>query len=87
MPITGKASKHPEATKPPERPETFRIPKPGRGDPFFGLSRSFYYRGEELGYWRLIRIVEPGRKRGIVLIPFSAIAEFVRSQMERGNNI
>ena len=66
-----------------QRPETFRLPKPNSGgDPFFHFTRSFYYRGEELGYWRLIRIRERGKLRGVTLVPFDQVAAFVRSQME-----
>ncbi|MEI9893771.1 MAG: hypothetical protein WDN28_07680 [Chthoniobacter sp.] len=36
-----------------QRPETYRLPKAG-GDPYFGITRSFYYEGEQRGYWRLI---------------------------------
>jgi hypothetical protein len=70
-----------EAAPPALRPETFRLPKTG-GDPFFGFTRSFYYRGEELGYWRLIRIRERGKLRGVTLIPFDAVARFVHAQKE-----
>ena len=62
-------------------PETFRLPKSG-GDPFFGFSRSFYYEGEQRGYWRLIRIRERDKLRGITLVPYDAILAFVRSKME-----
>ena len=65
------------------RPETFRLPKSNSGgDPFFHLSRSFYHRGEELGYWRLIRIRERGKLRGVTLVPFNQVAAFLREQME-----
>lgn len=64
-----------------QRPETFRLPKSG-GDPFFGFGRSFYYRGEQLGYWRLVRIRERGKLRGVTLVPYDAVASFVRKQME-----
>ncbi len=64
-----------------QRPETFRLPKSG-GDPFWGFSRSFYYEGEKRGYWRLIRIRERGKLRGVTLIPYDAVASFVRKQME-----
>lgn len=66
-----------------QRPETFRLPKSG-GDPFFGLGRSFYYRGEQLGYWKLIRIRERGKLRGVTLVPYDAVAKVVRAQMEGG---
>jgi hypothetical protein len=64
-----------------QRPEFFRLPKVG-GDPFFGLGRSFYYEGEKRGYWRLIRIRERGKQRGVTLIPFDQVAAFVRKQTE-----
>ncbi len=66
-----------------QRPETFRLPKPNSGgDPFFHFSRSFYYEGEQRGYWRLIRIRQRGKQRGVTLVPYDAVARFVRSQME-----
>ena len=70
-----------EAASSASRPETFRLPKVG-GDPFFGLGRSFYYEGEKRGYWRLVRIRERGKLRGVTLVPFDAVASFVRKQME-----
>jgi hypothetical protein len=65
-----------------QRPEFFRLPKGRERDPFFGLSRSFFYRGEQLGYWRLIRIRERGKMRGVTLVSFDAVAQFVRRQMQ-----
>ena len=81
--------KHPEITVAPsgaamsasQRPETYRLPKSGV-DPHFGFGRSFYYRGEDLGYWKLIRIRERGKQRGITLVPYDAVASFVRKQAE-----
>jgi hypothetical protein len=70
-----------EATASASRPETFRLPKVG-GDPFFGFGRSYYYEGEKRGYWRLIRIRERGKLRGVTLVPFDAVAAFVRKQSE-----
>jgi hypothetical protein len=63
-----------------QRPEFFRLPKIG-GDPYFGLGRSFYYRGEQLGYWRLVRLRERGKLRGVTLVNYDAVAKFVRQQM------
>ena len=65
----------------PLRPEFFRLPKHGV-DPYFGLGRSFYYEGEKRGYWRLIRIRERGKLRGVTLVPFDQVAAFLRKQME-----
>jgi hypothetical protein len=67
------------------RPETFRLPKVG-GDPFFGFGRSYYYEGEKRGYWRLIRIRGRGKLRGVTLVPFDAVAAFIRKQSKAAKN-
>jgi hypothetical protein len=86
MPVTSIIEASSEAALSASRPETFRLPKPNSGgDPYFHFTRSFYYRGEELGYWRLIRIRERGKQRGVTLVPFDAVARFVRKQMEGVN--
>jgi hypothetical protein len=87
--VSTKTGGHPAITVPPSnaassalpRPEFFRLPKAG-GDPYFGFGRSYYYEGEKLGYWRLVRIRERGKSRGVTLVPYDSIAKFVRSQME-----
>jgi hypothetical protein len=63
------------------RPEFFRLPSVG-GDPYFGFTRSFYYEGESRGYWKLARIRERGKLRGVTLVPYDAVAAFIRKQME-----
>jgi hypothetical protein len=60
------------------RPEFFRLPSGGGGDPFFGFTRSYYYEGEARGYWRLVRIRERGKLRGVTLVPYDTIAAFIR---------
>jgi hypothetical protein len=62
-------------------PEFFRLPKSG-GDPFFGFGRSYYYEGEQRGYWRLVRIRERGKIRGVTLVPYDAVSAFLHKQME-----
>ncbi len=64
------------------RPETFRLPKPGTGDPYFGLSRSFYYQAEARGWLNLIRIRDKGKDRGVTLIPYQQVAAFVQAQAQ-----
>src|ERR1700758_3342439 len=71
-----------EAAVSASRPEFFRLPSIG-GDPHFGFTRSFYYEGENRGYWKLVRIRERGKLRGVTLVPFDAVAAFVRSQTEK----
>jgi hypothetical protein len=64
------------------RPETFRLPKPGAADPFFGFSRSFYYELEKRGDVRLIHMRARGKARGVTLIPYDQVAALVRRKME-----
>ncbi len=83
-PATSTAPRSEGADRPSQRPpEFFRLPKSG-GDSFFGLTRSFYYEGENRGYWHLVRLRERGKQRGVTLIPFDAVAKFIRQQMEKG---
>ena len=35
------------------------------------------------GYWRLVRLRERGKQRGVTLIPFDAVAKFIREQMTK----
>jgi len=83
MPVTSIIEASSEAALSASRPETFRLPKPNSGgDPYFHITRSFYYRGEELGYWHLIRIRERGKQRGVTLVPYDQVAAFVRKQLD-----
>ena len=59
------------------RPETYRLPKPGTGDPHFGLSRTAYYELEEQGVIRLIRLRKRGKLRGTTLIPYDQVRAHV----------
>lgn len=65
---------------PPVRPEFFRLPKPGETDPFFGFTRTFFYVGHERGYWTLTKIKAKGKERGVTLVPFAAVLNFVLSK-------
>lgn len=81
-PATLTAPRSESADRPSQsRPEFFRLPKSG-GDPYFGLGRSYYYEGEKQGYWQLVRLRQRGKLRGVTLIPYDAVAAFVRSKME-----
>jgi hypothetical protein len=67
------------------RPETFRLPRPGTGDPYFGITRGAYYQGEIDGWWTLIRLKRPGMKRGITLVPFAEVEAFISKQRKHQN--
>jgi hypothetical protein len=62
-------------------PITFRLPKPLERDEFFGLSRAFYYNGEERGWWKLVRIRHSNKTRGVTLVPYAAVEKFICSRM------
>jgi len=66
----------------PLRPEFFRLPSGGGVDAYFGFTRTFYYQGEKRAWWKLVRIRERGKLRGVTLVPYDAVAAFVRSQMK-----
>jgi hypothetical protein len=79
-PETSTAPRSERAHRPSQGPpEFFRLPKSG-GDPYFGLGRSYYYEGEKQGYWKLIRIRQRGKLRGVTLVPYDAVATFIRNQ-------
>jgi hypothetical protein len=61
-------------------PLTFRLPRAGVNDPYFGITRGGYYRGEEEGWWTLIRLKRPGMKRGTTLVDYNQVAAHIASQ-------
>jgi hypothetical protein len=56
-----------------ELPITFRLPRVGQRDPWFHLSRAWYYNAEADGRLALIRLREKGKKRGATLIPSAGV--------------
>jgi hypothetical protein len=61
-------------------PLTFRLPRPGEADPFYGFSRTFYYELEKRGEIRLIRIKDRGKKTGITLVPHQAVRDLLERE-------
>ena len=74
FPPTPVASK--ELSVRPDRPDTYRIPIKG-GDPYFGLTRSWYYSAEQDGRLRLIRVRKRGKQRGVTLVPYDDVAAII----------
>jgi len=62
-----------------QTPEFFRLPKAGQHDPYFGLPRSRFYELEEAGAIRLTRLRKRGKERGITLIPFDQVRDYLRN--------
>jgi hypothetical protein len=44
------------------------------------MGRGAYYQGEANGWWSLIRLKRPGRKRGTTLVPYAEVAAFIEKQ-------
>jgi hypothetical protein len=66
------------------KPVTFRMPKLGTVDPFFGLDRNAYYSGAKKGHWKLIKLLDPGKRTGRTLVPFEQVAAFIERQSANG---
>ena len=60
-------------------PEFFRLPITGN-DPYFGLTRSWYYAAEARGWIKLKRLRAVGKTRGVTLVPFQSVVEFLRRE-------
>ena len=56
------------------RPEFYSLPRAG-GDPFFSLSRSWYYAAEKAGLLKLVRIRQRGRLRGVTRVAYDDVAK------------
>ncbi len=54
-------------------PVTFRLPRTGVRDPYFGLSRSWFYAAEADGRITMLRLRQKGKKRGTTLVPTEEI--------------
>ena len=61
-------------------PITFRLPKPGVSDPYFGFSRSFYYALEQRGLLKLVRIKDEGKDKGVTLIRYVDVLKLINEQ-------
>ncbi|MEY2480644.1 MAG: hypothetical protein QOI04_1571 [Verrucomicrobiota bacterium] len=69
------------------RPETFRLPKAGQRDPYFGLPRTTYYELEKAGTITFLRLRKRGNMRGTTLIPFDQMLAYVRGLRPIGDAI
>ena len=62
----------------PHHVEFFRLPPPGERDPFFGLSRGWYYKAAAAGEIRLIAVRHAKASRGVRLVAYDSVADFIR---------
>lgn len=77
-PLTTPASVPPASGAHSFRPETYRLPRPGERDPYFGLGRAWYYSAEQRGDLKLIRLRKRGNLRGVTLVPYDEVAKLIR---------
>jgi len=64
-----------------QRVEFFRLPAPGKRDPHFGLSRGWYYKAAALGEIKLVAIRQRGALRGVRLIAYDSVMDYIRCSM------
>jgi len=58
--------------------EFFRLPAPGKRDPYFGLSRARFYKAEALGEIKMISVRQRGALRGVRLVVYDSVRAFIR---------
>lgn len=64
------------------RPEFFRLPTDGV-DPYFGLSRAYYYSLDKTGQVLLVRLRQRGSLKGVTLINYEAMSAFLTKAAKR----
>ena len=62
----------------PRHVEYFRLPQPGKRDPYFGLSPGWYYKAAAAGEIRLIAARHAKASRGVRLVAYDSVADFIR---------
>jgi hypothetical protein len=60
------------------RAEFFRLPSPGKRDPYFGLSRSWYYKAAALGEIKMVAVRQRNALRGVRLVVYDSVVAYVR---------
>lgn len=60
------------------RVEFFRLPQPGKRDPFFGLSRGWYYKAHAAGEIRMVAVRQRGALRGVRLVVYDSVCAYIR---------
>ena len=58
--------------------EFFRLPAPGKRDPFFGLSRGWYYKAQAAGEIRMVAVRQRGALRGVRLVAYDSVCAYIR---------
>jgi hypothetical protein len=67
-------------SSPTTKPEFVRFPKNGERDPHTGLTRAFLYEAAQDGRIKTISLKARGAKRGVSLIVFDSLMDYIRGQ-------
>ena len=67
------------------RVEFYRLPAPGKRDPHFGLSRGWYYKAAGLGEIKMVAVRQRGALRGVRLVVYDSVADYIRRSMNEAN--
>ena len=67
----------PNHEHPAHRVEFFRLPAPGKRDPFFGLSRGWYYKAAAAGEIRMIAVRQRNSLRGVRLVVYDSVVAYI----------
>lgn len=59
------------------RIEFFRLPAPGKRDPFFGLSRGWYYKAAAHGEIKMIALRQRNALRGVRLVVYDSVCDYI----------
>ena len=68
----------PSAATPSPHVEFFRLPQPGKRDPHFGLSRSWYYKAAASGEIKMVSVRQRNALRGVRLIVYDSVTAYIR---------
>ncbi len=61
--------------------EFFRLPQPGKRDPFFGLSRGWYYKAHAAGEIKMVAVRQRNALRGVRLIVYDSVLDYIHRSM------
>jgi hypothetical protein len=59
------------------RVEFFRLPAPGKRDPFFGLSRGWYYKAAAAGEIKMVAVRQRNSLRGVRLVIYDSVVAYI----------
>ena len=59
------------------RVEFFRLPAPGKRDPYFGLSRGWYYKASAAGEIRMVAVRQRNSLRGVRLVVYDSVVAYI----------